>query len=583
LEPTARDLCFNLKHFPLHKNLQGNWAFKALCLKKKYIYKTSFSRDIKPRTTKAAQKAGQHPPLEPIKRSFSASGSVTVAERQRKIVEAERQIELGANKFKDKMVKTMISPAARDAPKFSSDKPQELRRFLRLMEDLWKEASITDDEEKKASLGKYADHESEEEWKAFENYPRGNSWDKFKEELITNYPEAAEAERGTPARIKQVCKDSRGIKLGDLGALYAFRRAFMAEAKKLTQAPAAMANRELVEMFIGTLSPPFGTAVIQFLGNKIEAAQTAAVETGVSRTPKRPEDRYELEEVCKAAIQVSENSQGMFHLMKSGPEKAESRKESNFNQYQSETANLAQKLESLENIQAVEKDSKVASEKNLDNRFNDLENMMKSLITHVQGGGNRKDPVIQYDPNMGIKIGQPGTIPKWGPSGKGNASNGKCFYCGGMNHFIPDCDEMKNDIKIGYVTLNNEGKLRMPDGGYVPSTPNNAPIKERIEKHNMRKQNQYYCGYDENDCIPEPVIPRYPAQFLNKTADHAHLRARLERELEFKEREEELELKKLKLEREEKRRTDQTSKPTCSTQVLELLEQLTRDEKAGFQ
>jgi hypothetical protein len=587
LEPTARDLCFNLKHIPLHKNLQGNWAFKALCLKKKYIYKTSSSKDVKPRTTQAAQKAGQHPPLEPVKRAFSASGSVTVAQRQKKIEEVERQILEGANKFKEeKMVKTMISPAARDAPKFSSNRPQELRRFLRLMEDLWKEAGITDDEEKKASLGKYADHESEEEWKAFENYPRGNSWDQFKEELITNYPEAAESERGTPARIKQVCRDSKGIKLGDLGALYAFRRAFMAEAKKLTQAPAAMANRELVEMFIGTLSPAFGTAVIQFLGNKIEAAQTTAVTTGVSRTPRRPEDKYDLEEVCKAAIQVSENSQGMFHLMKSGIERSEGRKESNFNQGPLETNNLVQKLEGLENNQAVEKDKLEVTNKNLNNRFNDLEKMMKSLMNQVQNGsGNRREPVEQYNPNSGIKLGQPGTIPKWGPPASGRNSNMEngCFYCGGKDHFIPECDELKEDIRTGYVRLNNEGKIRNGDGGFIPRSTNGS-IKERIEKQKMLKQNQFYCGYDESDYIAEPVVPMYPAQFINTTENSVKHHSRLERELKLQEKEEELELRKLKLEKEEMRREQNRS--SNSTQLLEkVLEQISTKEdaaKVGF-
>ena len=487
----------------------------------------------------------------------------------------------------------MIAPSARDAPSFSSRRPHELRRFLRNMEDLYKEADIKDDEEKKASLGKYADQESEEEWSALETFQKGNTWDEFKDELMENYPEAAEAERGTPARIKQLCRDTmekadrHGIRLGDLGALYAFRRAFMAEAKKLKVSPPAMSNRELVELFLGTLSPPLAREVIQYLGNKAEMRQQVVAPTllgGTTQAVKRPEDRYDLDDVCKAAIQVSENSQGMFHLMnKFEVEKDGSyRKESNFSHYQSDTANLAQKLESLENVQAAEKDNKIAAEKNLDGRFNDLENMMKSLITHVQNGGNKKEPAVQYDPNMGIKIGQPGTIPKWGPNGKGNGVNGKCFYCGGVNHFIPDCDEMKNDIKIGYVTLNSEGKLRMQDGGYIPSLPSTAPIKERIERHNIRKQNQFYCGYDENDCIPEPVIPRYPAQFVNKIEDPALRRARLERELEFKEKEDELELRKLKLEREEKKRAEQTSK-TCSPQVLELLEQLAKDEKAGFQ
>ena len=203
------------------------------------------------------------------------------------------------------MTKTIISPSARDAPRFSSRRPQELRRFVRSMDDLYKEAGIEDDEEKKAYLGKYADQESEEECRALEMFPSGHSWEEFKNELMENYPEAAEAERGTPARIRQVCKETRietqGIKLGDLTALFAFRRAFMAEAKKLSKAPAAMANRELVELFIGTLSPSFATEVIQYLGNKIGAGQQNIL-SGATKITRRPEDRYDLKDVCKAAI-----------------------------------------------------------------------------------------------------------------------------------------------------------------------------------------------------------------------------------------------------------------------------------------
>ena len=51
---------------------------------------------------------------------------------------------------------------------------------MRWMEDLWQDAAIVDDEEKTDMLGKYADLESEEEWRALENFPVGNSWEKYK-------------------------------------------------------------------------------------------------------------------------------------------------------------------------------------------------------------------------------------------------------------------------------------------------------------------------------------------------------------------------------------------------------------------
>jgi len=267
----------------------------------------------------------------------------SVAIRQRKVREAELQLAKFAtcsnsqtNSQTQRNIplqmagsKTMIAPGARDAPKFSSRKPQELRRFLRTMEDAWNDAGIVTDAEKKESIGKYADAESEEEWTAFETFEAGHTWEEFKAELIENYPEAAAAERGTPARIKQICVESKGVRLGDIKAVYALRRAFMAEAKKLVKPPAVMSNRELVELFIGCLSEQMGAAVLQALGNTTaaqskpqagslaQASSTAstsasAVSNVVSR---RPEDKYDLEEVMKAAIQVSENSQGMFYLL----------------------------------------------------------------------------------------------------------------------------------------------------------------------------------------------------------------------------------------------------------------------------
>ena len=94
--------------------------------------------------------------------------------------------------------KAMVIPGTRDAPKFRSDNPKELWRFIRQIEDLWKEAGIADAKEKKESIGKYANQDSEEEWSSLVSYGNNYSWDAFKTELLDNYPEAAEAETGSP-------------------------------------------------------------------------------------------------------------------------------------------------------------------------------------------------------------------------------------------------------------------------------------------------------------------------------------------------------------------------------------------------
>lgn len=474
--------------------------------------------------------------------------------------------------------KNMIAPGARDAPKFSSRRPEELRRFLRTIEDLWREAGVTNDQEKKEAVGKYADQESEEEWKALDTYESGTTWEDFKKELMSNYPEAAAAERGTPARIRRICKETQGIRLGDLTALYAFRRSFLAEAKKLKKAPAAMANRELVELFIGSLSDQMAAAVLQYLGNKTEDGKKCTKEKCTDIAQRRPEDKYDLDEVCKAAVQVSEGAQGMFYLMnKPVAESVSERKAILYNQPVSEIGSLAQKMEELENIQAQERDKLEISSKQLDQRYSDLEGMMKILLAQGQSSTNgKRDGVKQYDPNSGIKLGTPGSIPKWGGSGRSSQLS-KCYYCGG-DHFVPECDEAKEDVKSGLVKWNAEGKLRLSDGSYIPNFPNTTLIKERVERYYAKKQSQYYLGNEEEDDARGLPISKIPASYISTAEDPVRRRARLEQELDLKEREDALILKQLKLER-DKRKKD-PSKLTRTAQVLEMLDQLTEDELA---
>ena len=486
--------------------------------------------------------------------------------------------------------KTMITPGARDALKFSSKKPQEIRRFLRQMEDLWREAGIIDDAEKKEGLGKYADHESEEEWKALENYESGNTWEEFKNELIFNYPEAAAAEHGTPARLKQMCGEAKGIQLGDLTTLYAFQRSFLAEAKKLTKLPVAMSNRELVELFIGSLSETMAAALLQFLGNRAvskikllkEEKQTGITDKIIAR---RPEDRYDLEEVCKAAIQVSENSQGMFHFMnKALPEPASERRVMMFDRSATGTSHLTQKLEEVENIQVQERDKLALANKNMDTKFNELQDMMKTMLAKVQGEERVKD-TCQNETNRENKLGAPGMIPKWGAGGSKSEGNGKCcYYCGCINHFIPECEEMKDDLKAGLVKLNTEGKLRMSDGSYIPNVPNTVTIKERVEKSLAKRQSQFYLGTEEDNAqnMPSLSVLKNPAQYTNMVEDAAQRQTRLEKELELKEKEEELEIRQIKLEKETKKRQELSHRTTHAAQVLDLLEQLTEEEVAAI-
>ena len=305
--------------------------------------------ESRPRLSKTSLRAGKKPPLESDRGLFAKTASriprpaqsqdlnlrVAEAEQQllvgsqdqsveeesaveKELQDLEKYITDGENSQTNRNFitmgekKQMVVPGTRDAPKFLADRPKELRRFIRQLEDLWREAGIESDADKEEGLGRYADQESEEEWKALDTYKREYSWADFKKEILENYPEASAAERGTPARIRQIVREAEGIEMGDTPKLYAYRQAFLAEANKLKQPPAVMSNRELVELFVGGLSLNFGQAVLQYLGGMQRSRKKNEEDEKDPDKKKRPEDRYELAEVCRAAGEVSENAQGML-------------------------------------------------------------------------------------------------------------------------------------------------------------------------------------------------------------------------------------------------------------------------------
>jgi hypothetical protein len=472
--------------------------------------------------------------------------------------------------------KRMVAPGSKDAPKFRSTKPDELRRFIRSMEDLWRDAGVTDDQAKKEMIGKYADQISEEEWAAFKTFDASYSWDDFKDDLIENYPEAAAAERGTPARIRLLCFETEKVRLGDMPALYSFRRAFMAEAKKLQQPPAVMGNRELVELFIGRLSDPLASAVLQYLGNmKSNSDLGSGKSKAVDKTGKvrRPEDKYDLDDICKAAIEVSGNSQGMFNLMN----KSEERGVLLFTQPVTENKILSEKLSELEGEQALEKDRLASLGKTIEARMGGLEDMLKTLMK--QG----KTPENQGDCKSGnckAHDASSNPVQRWG--GKSVESE-KCFWCGFLGHFQADCEDLKNQLRSGNVKMNQEGKLRLRDGSHIPRFPTDASFKERVERHYAKKPSQYFYGeYEEDDPVPSAASGAF-SQFMGSNNDaDKRIIAQLKAELDLKKREEALALKQKMFEQREKM-IEKTGVSSRAANVLELLGQLTDEELAGIQ
>ncbi len=77
---------------------------------------------------------------------------------------------------------------------------------------------------------------------------------------------------------------------------------------------------------------------------------------------------------------------------------------------------------------------------------------------------------------------------------KGNSSNSiACNFCGGP-HFIRDCGEVTEYVKVGKCKRNIEGKVVLPSGVYVLREMPGINIKERCDEWHHQNPNQLASG-----------------------------------------------------------------------------------------
>lgn len=363
---------------------------------------------------------------------------------------------------------------------------------MQQMEDLFKECSVTSIKEKKDYLGKYADHKTEQEWKALDYYETG-SWEDYKKELLETYPEAMDDHQGSLFRLERILREHHNVASNDAVGLMALRRSFNAEAKKLLQAPAALSNRELVQKFLGCLAPEFQLQVINRLTLKTSvnpAAQApvqGAAQAGVQGaggnpapavpTARRKEDQFDLSTVIAEAVDIASRAFGSLAVI---------------TDYARESVSPAKDTVKVE-IEEVRTQVTTLMDRIAAKEKTDRSN--HEAIMRILQQGSASYPSMRSDnqgqaPQRGNQLG----------------NSGDCFYCQESGHHQGDCPHRLLHLDQGKIKIVDGNRMRLGDGSYLPRDPTSSKsIKERVEAATASQGgNQFY--FDEAPASRPGVI-----------------------------------------------------------------------------
>ena len=189
----------------------------------------------------------------------------------------------------------MPTPLSLSAPKWDGQ-TKMLRSFLRIVEQLFRLAEISDDRQKLNWLISYVEADIADQWSSFPEFET-RPWNQFLDRLKIEYPELMSEEQGTMGQLHRLCREYSDISLLDEKRLMEFKWRFMYIAQKCLKPPAITGNQELIELFVRSLDNSFQDA----LNARLSIQGTLKVDTlGRSRI----EDPYDLEHVIQKAVDL---------------------------------------------------------------------------------------------------------------------------------------------------------------------------------------------------------------------------------------------------------------------------------------
>ncbi|KAJ7613472.1 hypothetical protein FB45DRAFT_1036408 [Roridomyces roridus] len=334
--------------------------------------------------------------------------------------------------------KKIPEPYDKNAPSFSDEEPKKLLQFFDHMERMM-EIAGTVDGAKNTLLLRYVDRQVAEQWRKFASFK--GPYTKFKNEILENYPEARNSERGSIKKLKNILSefDSEEIGLNDSEELMKLVRAMNVEVDKLMTS-GLITDREAVPLFLDKLTPGLREQVIFRIdfareNEKLDplADEEAAPEADTE------EKGYTFQEVIAQARKLSrkhDTRQEYMSTIMGGRSKGKGRSLTPERAVKSEESGglAAKMLEEIKLTLVNMRDRMDVSDKKHKEDFEQIRQLYKSVPGRVTGSADAQT----MPPRQEVRFGRPPGMDL-------------CHYCRTTGHFIGACPRRLQHLAEGKI------------------------------------------------------------------------------------------------------------------------------------
>lgn len=358
--------------------------------------------------------------------------------------------------------KKIPEPYDKSAPSYSDDEPEKLLQFLDHMERMM-EIAGTVESAKNAFVVRYVERRVAEQWKKFDSFTE--SYIKFKKEILENYPDAKNSERGSIKKLKNILNDfdAEEIGLGDSEELMKLIRAMKVEVDKLLKS-GLITDREAVPLFMEKLTPGFREQVIFRIDMAREQMQKdAAANPANNANPQdageASEKGYTFAEVVTETRSLARKNDARQEYMTSVAPRAKGKGRSmtpeRHPKLEENSAATTKLLEEMKLTLVNMRDRMDVSDKRVKEDIEQIRQLYKSVPARMAAAA--QEAQSSMPPRQEVRFSRPPGMPQ----------NDLCHYCRMAGHFMGACPYRRRHIEEGKIKTVGMRDF-FPDGTPLP-------------------------------------------------------------------------------------------------------------------